>query len=669
MIPNPEPGTRNPELRPARPLRTWRPMAFWTAGLLLVLALAWYVAAVAVPAWQIDRLLRMPDPNYGNWIVQDEDRFVRQFGGRRGVISRMELYIGAPGWLAGHKSYAAGCLAYGGQEALPAIRKALASAVPEVRAGARHGLVHLICKSKDTSLVPEVIDGLLDADIRVRWEAAEALGRLAVVMPEADPEIAADIEKLLAHERFEIRSTAAAALWKATRDGQKPLAVLLAALEDKSPVVRLDAVRILSALGTDAEAALPALERTAKDADPKVRAAVECAQRECGDTFHWAMDNDEEFDKVLLSLTGDNWEVRARTALLLEGFHTCYRAGSVADAVAALQRALKDENPCVRDCAAYALRSFKPEQLAPPGPLTIEMDYDEGGRNIRYSLDKGPWVAGEEGLYELVSKKVMRRGELQVRLSLFIEYDFILRREMEAAASVCMSAGAMVCEMPKLDEFQQGLAAYARTGGRSATLLLRTVGVRNGLIQFRLNDRLAEGEDGLVQALREFSERTEEEKGGPTAIDVNVGHVPEVELSEAHWLAIWQRVREAGPYFAAGWRDGGGRKLRTVPGPDGKPIRTDLSVEVRVLGPFQGGSRYEIEGATFDGEAALSAELRRRLAVFRADKEGPGRFTLSVRLRVEIGPGVTVTEDQLELARKTVADSGVGKPEAEGVYR
>ncbi len=639
-------------------------MVLWTAGLLLVLALAWYVAAVAVPAWQIDRLLRTPDPDVALLLVQDEDRFVQRFGGRRGVISRMELYIGAPGWLAGHKFYAAGCLAYGGQEALPAIRKALASAVPEVRAGARHGLVHLICKSKDTSLVPEVIDGLLDADVRVRWETVRALKNLAGGVPATVPEMAVGIEKLLAHERFEVRSAAAAALWKATGDGRKPLSALMAMLEDKDPAVRLDVVLILAALGSQAEAALPALERAAKNADPRIRSEVEYAKERIA-TVHILMDSDDELDAIFSKMTGDNWEVRARTALLLEGFHTCYRAGSVADAVAALQRALKDENQCVRDCAAYALRSFKPEQLAPPGPLTIEMDYDEGGRNIRYSLDGLHWVAGEEGLYELVSKKVMRRGELQVRLSLFIEYDFILRREMEAAASVCMSAGAMVCEMPKLDEFQQGLAAYARTGGRSATLLLRTVGVRNGLIQFRLNDRLAEGGDGLVQALREFSERTEEEKGGPTAIDVNVGHVPEVELSEAHWLAIWQRVREAGPYFAAGWRDGGGRKLRTVPGPDGKPIRMDLSVEVRVLGPFQGGSRYEIEGATFDGEAALSAELRRRLAAFRADKEGPGRFTLSVRLRVEVGPGVTVTEDQLALAWKTVADSGVGKPEAE----
>jgi hypothetical protein len=33
-------------------------------------------------------------------------------------------------------------------------------------------------------------------------------------------------------------------------------------------------------------------------------------------------------------------------------------------------------------------------------------------------------------------------------------------------------------------------------------------------------------------------------------------------------------------------------------------------------------------------------------------------------LRVEVKPGVTATEEQLELARKTIAASGVEKPEA-----
>ncbi len=33
-------------------LRTWRPTVLWTAGILLALGLAWFIGAVAVPAWR-----------------------------------------------------------------------------------------------------------------------------------------------------------------------------------------------------------------------------------------------------------------------------------------------------------------------------------------------------------------------------------------------------------------------------------------------------------------------------------------------------------------------------------------------------------------------------------------------------------------------------------------
>jgi hypothetical protein len=39
--------------QPAHTPRTWRPMAAWTAGILLALGLAWFVGAVVWPVWQV----------------------------------------------------------------------------------------------------------------------------------------------------------------------------------------------------------------------------------------------------------------------------------------------------------------------------------------------------------------------------------------------------------------------------------------------------------------------------------------------------------------------------------------------------------------------------------------------------------------------------------------
>ena len=47
-----------PADQPAKPLRPWRPMAAWTAGIVLALGLAWVVAAVVVPVWQVRAAVR-----------------------------------------------------------------------------------------------------------------------------------------------------------------------------------------------------------------------------------------------------------------------------------------------------------------------------------------------------------------------------------------------------------------------------------------------------------------------------------------------------------------------------------------------------------------------------------------------------------------------------------
>jgi hypothetical protein len=45
----------------AKPLRTWRPMVFWTAGILLALGLVCFGTAVVVPTVRTHRVLRELD--------------------------------------------------------------------------------------------------------------------------------------------------------------------------------------------------------------------------------------------------------------------------------------------------------------------------------------------------------------------------------------------------------------------------------------------------------------------------------------------------------------------------------------------------------------------------------------------------------------------------------
>jgi HEAT repeat protein len=645
---------------PAKPLRTWRPMILWSAGIVLALGLAWFIGAVVVPVWRTSRVLAAHTDTGGELRVDDEEAFVRQLGGQANLISLMELYTRMPTIIAGDRYLAAWSLGCGGEDALPAIRRALKRAGPDVRAGALHAAAMLVYRTRNSEHLALLLDALDDRDGGVRFESGKLLARLCKAAPELGVE--AELEKHLGDTDFRPRNAAAAGLWRAAGKGAKPLGLLLAALEDSDPAVRKDAVMALADLGT--EVARPALERAMGDADPEVRKAIRWARSRCVGV-HLFIDDDEEVDRAFASLRDLDWEVRARTALLLEEANSWFHTDSVDDAVVVLQQALRDENRCVRDCAAYALRSFTPEQLAPRGPLVIEMFYDEKSLAVEYSVGGRSWVVGEEALREAVARKVRRRGYLAVRLAPFAEVAPIFQRELDAAKAACETADARVGELPEL--LSKDLVILLRTEARSAELTLRIVGVRDGVLQFRLDDRFAEGQDALLRVLSQRIGEVEKEKGGPTAISVAIKDAPELKVLDAQWKAIRLALEEAEPYLTDGWyMSGVFGKRRTVPGPDGKPIPADLPVEVRILGPGDGGNRYQIDGRTFEGEAAFSVELKRRLAEFRSGKDGPGRFALSVRLRVEVGPGVTVTEEQLTLARKTVADSAVCVPEKTG---
>ncbi len=98
---------------PAKPLHTWRPMALWSAGILLALGLAWFVGAVAVPVWQV----RSGLVNVG-WFVSGPvdripggDALVIKLGGPVPATSKLELYLCMPREFASKRAEAVEVLA------------------------------------------------------------------------------------------------------------------------------------------------------------------------------------------------------------------------------------------------------------------------------------------------------------------------------------------------------------------------------------------------------------------------------------------------------------------------------------------------------------------------------------------------------------------------------
>jgi hypothetical protein len=119
--------------------------------------------------------------------------------------------------------------------------------------------------------------------------------------------------------------------------------------------------------------------------------------------------------------------------------------------------------------------------------------------------------------------------------------------------------------------------------------------------------------------------------------------------------AVYAAVRAAGPqcrFFGFfGYRGGGYRSSH------------EKRVKVNIVDAVGRGNRYRLADRTLDGEKALTAALRSELAAYRRDKRGPQHYFLRVKLEVEVKPGVTATEGQILLARKTVAAAAVGRPE------
>ncbi len=171
----------------APPLRTWRPMAAWTAGILLALGLAWFICVLAASFVQVRAAVGRIDAAIeriacGQGAPATEGKApeleVAALGGPEKAAAKCSLYLRCPEWLAtdDQKGTAFMILSACGPPAVPRAESLLRSSNGHVRADAARVLGEL----KDPQSVKLLTCALQDPESQVRWAVLVSLGKLRV---------------------------------------------------------------------------------------------------------------------------------------------------------------------------------------------------------------------------------------------------------------------------------------------------------------------------------------------------------------------------------------------------------------------------------------------------------------------------------------------------------
>jgi len=158
--------------------RTWRPMAMWSAGILLALGLVWFVTAVVVPVWQVRKIAPLyTPPSYDGmdsflWEL-DWGQFRQPYWGDPAPAKNVELYLRMPDWVAPSKESAV-CMLYDcGQGGVPVLARALENRRVPVRMAS--AVVLRRFGPRACQAVPALVRKLEDEDSQVRAVVASAL--------------------------------------------------------------------------------------------------------------------------------------------------------------------------------------------------------------------------------------------------------------------------------------------------------------------------------------------------------------------------------------------------------------------------------------------------------------------------------------------------------------
>jgi len=133
-----------------RPPRTWRPMALWSAVLVLVLGVAWAVTVVVASVWQVrDVLEHYPGEAGGELCPMDLAQVradIGRLGGGGAAARKIRLYLRMPRALADRKQVAVLMLPaceVGADTVVPIVTALTRDSQEDVRSSARKALEEL----------------------------------------------------------------------------------------------------------------------------------------------------------------------------------------------------------------------------------------------------------------------------------------------------------------------------------------------------------------------------------------------------------------------------------------------------------------------------------------------------------------------------------------------
>jgi len=313
-------------------------MLLWTAGLLLSLGLAWLIGAVAVPVWQVHRVMAAYDSDIAasqlpGWTLAPAD----QLGGQAAAARKIDLYLRMPDFLASHKRSAIDWLRYCGQAGVGPSLRMLRSPNDQLRARAYSALFtlgYVVKPDEGPAMTPESYLALL---------AGGAYDRSAQVRSVV-------AFNLKYYEACRCHATTL------TKDRQPPRPevsrAMVSLLADPDEAVRLAAAAQDPGVGipfaTDDPAVIAALVRLLTDKSAKVRGAVPGRLRYC-DISRLPF-SQEVIDALVRASSDPSAEVRGVAAEMLGLCNSRPMA-----VLQALERLKTDPEEKVRDAAAEAL--------------------------------------------------------------------------------------------------------------------------------------------------------------------------------------------------------------------------------------------------------------------------------------------------------------------------
>ena len=158
----------------SKPPRTWRPMALWTAGILVVLGLTWSMAAVAVPLWQVHAVVKEVENARGGPVTLTN----RMLNEPRQAARKIRLYLRVVRPANSSKNAAYMLLLTCNARCIPAALDGLADENPNIRLASVHALDGLKLGAQADDVVRALQAMTRDSDEQVRAAAAKALKKI-----------------------------------------------------------------------------------------------------------------------------------------------------------------------------------------------------------------------------------------------------------------------------------------------------------------------------------------------------------------------------------------------------------------------------------------------------------------------------------------------------------